>query len=297
MRRVAPAEVGGEDADARHLVDEPGHAHAGGDGRDARAARRGARARARRATPRRHRPGRPGRAGSACAAVPARVRRRSTRADFVSVPPTSKASTGLAGAERAPSRRRSHGGHSRSRMTERVRLRGGRGRGPWRGRGRGRRAGRGRARPSGRACPPRTGPRCAATSAASPSGGVAEVPGDPAGCGDRDRAVAVLHGRVRLGPRLRGLAHLERGLVGEPDGPAAAEEGELLGVDELGVELLGDGARGVGDGAGRGPRRARRGGTRARWWRSGSARPTARRRTAASRRRRRGRPAATSGRR
>ena len=34
--RVAPPEVGGEDADARHLVDEAGHAHADGDGRDAR---------------------------------------------------------------------------------------------------------------------------------------------------------------------------------------------------------------------------------------------------------------------
>ena len=60
--------------------------------------------------------------------------------------------------------------------------------------------------------------------------------------------MAVLHRRIGLGPRLGGLTHLERRLVREPDGPAAAEEGELLGGDQLGVQRLGDGATGVGHG-------------------------------------------------
>ena len=59
--------------------------------------------------------------------------------------------------------------------------------------------------------------------------------------------MAVLLGRVRLGPRLGGLAHLQRRLVGEADGPARAEEGVLLGGDELVVEVLLDRGGGLVD--------------------------------------------------
>src|ERR1035437_4053364 len=79
-----------------------------------------------------------------------------------------------------------------------------------------------------------------------------EHPRDPAGRRDRNRTVAILLGRVRLGPRLRGLAHLEGGLVGEADRPARAQEGVLRRCDELlgqlgchGLACIRDGARDV----------------------------------------------------
>ena len=85
----------------------------------------------------------------------------------------------------------------------------------------------------------------------------AEHPGEAPRLGDGDGAVAVLHRRVRLGPRLGGLAELQAGLVGEPDGPAGAQERDLVGVDpalgELGVQ------RELGVGGGRGDVMAERG--------------------------------------
>ena len=74
-----------------------------------------------------------------------------------------------------------------------------------------------------------------------------------------DRAVPVLHRRVGLGPELGRLAQLEGGLLGQPDGPAAADEGHLLGVGQPGQALrlvLGQHRPGVRDGGRRGPRRA-----------------------------------------
>ena len=47
---------------------------------------------------------------------------------------------------------------------------------------------------------------------------------------DRNGAVAVFHGRVNLGPRLRGFAQLEARLVGQANGPRGAQEGDLLGI-------------------------------------------------------------------
>ena len=65
-----------------------------------------------------------------------------------------------------------------------------------------------------------------------PLGHLAERPHGPPRRGDADRAVAVLHRGVGLGPELRRLAQLERGLVRDAVGPPPAEEGHLLRVDE-----------------------------------------------------------------
>ncbi|MNI71733.1 hypothetical protein D3C73_1276220 [compost metagenome] len=62
---------------------------------------------------------------------------------------------------------------------------------------------------------------------------VSEQPGDAAGGGDGDGAVAVFHCGVGLGPALHGFAHLKAGFVGQPNRPAGAEEGELLGIQEF----------------------------------------------------------------
>ena len=172
----------------------------------------------------------------------------STIADLVSVPPTSKASTTSPG-PRGAGAASGVVGHGRQppRMTERVRLRGLVGvEAPGQCPGEGHALG---AHEFGHRVE-RAGLEAGAGGGdlvGEPGGRFAEVPGDPARRRDRDRAVPVLHRGVRLGPRLRGLAHLERRLVGEADGPAAAEERELLGVDERGVELLGDRGPGVGD--------------------------------------------------
>jgi hypothetical protein len=88
--------------------------------------------------------------------------------------------------------------------------------------------------------------------------GVADLLGESVGClaehpgrggpgGDADRAVPVLHGRVRLGPGQRGLAHLQAGLAGQPDRPAAAEEAELRAADEPFGQWLRQGRTAVGD--------------------------------------------------
>ena len=61
----------------------------------------------------------------------------------------------------------------------------------------------------------------------------AEQPHDAALTGHGDRAVPVLHGRVRLGPHAGRLTQLERGLVGQPVGPPGAEERELAGGQHL----------------------------------------------------------------
>ena len=91
-------------------------------------------------------------------------------------------------------------------------------------------------------CPP-----VAWTCSARPLRGFAEHPGHGPRRGDADRAVPVLHRRVGLGPGQRGLGHLQPGLVGQPDGPAAAEEGELGVVQDAVGQRLGDAALGVGD--------------------------------------------------
>jgi hypothetical protein len=60
--------------------------------------------------------------------------------------------------------------------------------------------------------------------------------------------VAVLHGRVGLGPELRGLPQLECGLLGQAHGPAPTDEGELLGVGDTGqrgVLVLGEDGLGI----------------------------------------------------
>src|SRR5207247_8708891 len=56
----------------------------------------------------------------------------------------------------------------------------------------------------------------------------AEGPPRPAGGGDGDRAVPVLHRGVRLAPEPGRLAALERRFVGEADRPAGTEEADLL---------------------------------------------------------------------
>ena len=78
----------------------------------------------------------------------------------------------------------------------------------------------------GRARRPRGRPR--ARSSAGPN-----EPHDGARAGDADRAVAVLEGRVGLGPRLGRLAQLQRRLARQPDGPAAAEERPAVGLARL----------------------------------------------------------------
>ena len=70
----------------------------------------------------------------------------------------------------------------------------------------------------------------ARTLSSSASSADPEEPHRGARAGDADRAVAVLEGRVRLGPRLGGLAQLQRRLAGQPDGPAAAEERPAVGL-------------------------------------------------------------------
>ena len=69
----------------------------------------------------------------------------------------------------------------------------------------------------------------ARTLSRTPSAGAPNDQTTRPGAGDADRPVAVLEDRVGLGPRLRRLAQLERGLVREADGPAAAEERPLVG--------------------------------------------------------------------
>ena len=78
-----------------------------------------------------------------------------------------------------------------------------------------------------------------------------EGPGGAAGRGDADRAVAILHGGVGLGPELRRLAQLERRFLDQADAPAAADEGDLFGVDQPGQGaglVLREHGPGVGDG-------------------------------------------------
>src|SRR5215468_1026853 len=53
-------------------------------------------------------------------------------------------------------------------------------------------------------------------------------PHEGSGAGRADRAVAVFHRRVRLGPRGGRLAQLERRFAREAHGPALAQEHELL---------------------------------------------------------------------
>src|SRR5690606_4714366 len=81
----------------------------------------------------------------------------------------------------------------------------------------------------------------------------AEDPGDPSLAGDADGPVAVLHRRVRLGPRAGGLPHLQRGLQRQAAGPAAAQEGELFGSAHCGAEGFGEGPLGVADRVVQGP--------------------------------------------
>ena len=141
-------------------------------------------------------------------------------------------------------------------------------------------AGRGRARPSGRARALERARRSRSTSAARPSGGGAEQPDERLVPAMRDRPVAVLHRRVGLGPGRRGLAHLQRGLVGEPDAssrvPRNVTARRASGRQRRRRarprrrrsrgQVLAEGARAAG---------------RAPWWRSASGRPTARRRSRA----------------
>ena len=177
---------------------------------------------------------------------------------------------------------RSHGS-----TTDRVRLRGGSGSRP-------------------RATASSTASRWPSTSVASGSAGVDDVApvrrmsasgrgsigpiddDERARVGHRDRAVAVLHRRVGLGPRPAGLAQLQRRLGGQADRPAAAEEVEALEARRV------DRAAAPSAHAGRRPRptatgRARggRAAAPAPWSRTASGRRSARRRRPAKRPRRR----------
>ncbi|CAM5409176.1 hypothetical protein STANM309S_06393 [Streptomyces tanashiensis] len=73
---------------------------------------------------------------------------------------------------------------------------------------------------------------------AETGGGGTEAADQARPVADADRAVAVLHRRVRLRPGAGHFAQLERRLVGEADGPAGAEEGELAAPLPGGGQLL-----------------------------------------------------------
>ena len=133
------------------------------------------------------------------------------------------------------------------------------------------RARRPRSRPCARMSETRSGPSRRSATRAAPR------------VGDGDRPVAVLHRRVGLGPGTGRLAQLERRLAGQPDRPAAAEEGEPLEPRRGRRAAARSSARSASAARSRRRRCPRaRAADRAPRSRSGSARPTARRRTASA---------------
>ena len=103
--------------------------------------------------------------------------------------------------------------------------------------------------------------------------GRAEDPHERSLAGEADRSVSVFHGGICLAVRLRRLAELEGGLLRDPDGPAVAEEHDVLEPGRLGFERLGQGAFAVGRPPARDPGRGAPGTAPAPTWRTASARP------------------------